>query len=301
MRNKLLTLLIATVLTGSFLVGCGGNETGADVNNGGTNTEANVNTEAESNDEATQFDLSKYEETDYYYMVKDEADIDRTYVDGTEMDLTDMENFNYIAITIKDSLNMYNNEKGIVGYTKPNIECLYFAANDEWSMIAFSTEPVTSEGYPNGAAIVRTDELKAAMEVIDGNDSSAIGNKDTDSVETEVTIEEMYAFTKEICDEAGLVYDESAFADVSLEDIRDIKTSREYAHDVITIPIDKLDEKDSVKQDIVEYLKNNSPAISTRDGYNGIYYMIESVGIREPKYGEGSSNQYEFYLYLKFY
>lgn len=302
MKNRFLKILVITTLTVFMLVGCGGTETGADANNGGTNTEVNVNSETENNDDETsQLDLSKYKELEYGYGFLNEEDIDKTYVDGTSLTTLTWEQVN-MTIKIKESINLYNPDKSMIGFSKPNIDCTYVIANEEWSFIAFGTEPATNNTYPNGAAYVRTDELKAVMEVIDGNNSSATGDEDTNSVETEVNLEEMYAFAKEICDAAGLVYDESAFADVSLEDIRNIKTSREYAHDVITIPIDKLDEKDSVKQDIVEYLKNNSPAISTRlDGYNGIYYMIESMGIREPKYGEGSSERYEFYLYLRFY
>ena len=282
MKNKMIKLIFSFILTGSLLVGCGGSEAGTE-NGGNANNETNVNSET---DATAQVDLDKYEETDYYYMVKDEADIDRTYVDGTEMDLSDMENFNYITITIKDSINMYNNEKGIVGYTKPNIECLYFAANDEWSMIAFGTEPVTNEGYPNGAAIVKTEELKTAMEEVNNDDSTDDGGSEDSYVTEDI------ATIKSAIEAAGLIYDESAFKD---EDLNAYPNLQAYSDDL-------RKNGTMAEADVYGFLFNNLP-IGMNDEqiipaftefmkpYAGKSFMVEIVS--------DAGRNYDFNVYIK--
>ena len=287
MKNRFLKLLTLFMVAGSLFVGCGSNETGTD-NGADANTDTTVNAEEDTkgDDVDAQVDLDKYEETDYYYMVKDEADIDRTYVDGTEMDLSDMENFNYITITIKDSINMYNNEKGIVGYTKPNIECLYFAANDEWSMIAFGTEPVTNEGYPNGAAIVKTEELKAAMEEVNNDDSTDDGGSEDSYVTEDI------AKIKSAIEAAGLIYDESAFKD---EDLNAYPNLQAYTDDL-------RKNGTMAEADVYGYLLNNLPMGMNDEQiipaftefmkpYAGKSFMIEIIS------DEGRN--YDFNVYIK--
>lgn len=206
MRNKLLTLLIATVLTGSFLVGCGGSETGADVNNGGTNTEANINDGV-----AAKIDSGKYKEYEYYYGLLNEEDRDKTYVDGTSLTTSTWEQVN-MTIKIKESVNLYNPNKELVGLSKPNIDCTYILTNEEWSFVAFGTNFESNDTYPNGAAYIRTDELMAVAEVTGGMNLVV----EEESIETEKTDEDSYvaediAKIKEAIEAAGLIYDESAF------------------------------------------------------------------------------------------
>lgn len=291
MRNKLLTLLTVTMLAGSLLVGCGGNETGADVNNGGTNTEANINDGV-----AAKIDSGKYKEYEYYYGFLNEEDIDKTYVDGTSLTTLTWEQVN-MTIKIKESVNLYNPNKELVGLSKPNIDCTYILTNEEWSFVAFGTNFESNDTYPNGAAYVRTDELMAVAEITGSGNVSAIGDEDTNSVETEVTEEELYAFAKEICDEAGFVYDESAFSNVNLEDIDNFNTLAGYSYRTSNFPIDN---KDEIREDLVQFF-NKILVDEQSKGYNGVNYIIESIEIREPNYGEGSSKQYVYRVYMKVY
>lgn len=259
MKNRFLKLFMITALTVFMLVGCGGNETGAD-NSSNANNEANVNTET---DTTTQVDLDKYEETDYYYMLKEEADMDTTYVDGTNITDKEFEFLQHKAIKIKDSINMYADNKTIVGYTKPNIDCLYLATNGDWSMIAFSTEPVTSEGYPNGAAIVRTDELKAAME--------------------EVVIEEETE-TKEMSDKAKAFFDK-----IRAGVIEDNKTIEEYGKEYPGMTMRYLEETNSPEgMDCVTVLYSKPD--SEED------YATAIDVIRQLVYNQGYSKYYLEYI-----
>lgn len=298
MKNRFLKLFMITTLTVYMLVGCGGTETGED-NDAGTNTEANINSEADVNsgDDTTQIEYgvsnpdATYNETEYCYIVSDAAFVEEKYNDGTEFDRT---NWNIVNTMIKLNapISIYNPFKDIIGYMKTDVTLVYVSVDGEWSYLGFAEEVAKDSLYPNGGTYVRTDELKAVMEVIDGNNSSAIGEEDT-----EVTIEEMYVAIKAACDEAGLIYDESAFSSVNLTDFTTKSAPNGYAYMPFTMPIDN---KDAAIPSFIEYLKD-AIKIAQEDGFSGMNYILESVEIREPKYGEGSSKQYVFNLYLKFY
>ena len=96
-----------------------------------------------------------YVETDDSYRVKNSVDIDKTLSDGEIMDWKKWDRIEN-HILLKESIDIYNADKGKVGYTKPNIKAVYIAVDDEWSHLA-----IGESGY---SVYVRTDELLAVME-----------------------------------------------------------------------------------------------------------------------------------------
>ena len=163
---------------------------------------------------------------------------------------------------------------------------LYFAANDEWSMIAFGTEPVTNEGYPNGAAIVKTEELKTAMEEVNNDDSTDNGNSEDSYVTEDI------ATIKAAIEAAGLIYDESAFEGEDLtsypnliaytDDLRKNGTMAEadvYGYLLNNLPIGMDDEQ--IIPAFTEFMKP----------YVGKSFMIEIVS--------DAGRNYDFNVYIK--
>lgn len=163
MKNKLLTLLTLTLLTGSLLVGCGGNETEAD-NGGSTNTEANVNSEADATTDAglaakIDIDLSLYTEYEYGYYITDEANYGAALVDGEELQNYDWEYVNkYIQLT--DTVDTYSYKKYNSGFLKSDIVVVHSQTNGEWSTLGMNI------GDTFGIVFVKTAELTEAMEVL---------------------------------------------------------------------------------------------------------------------------------------
>lgn len=181
MKNKLLTLLTLTILTGTLLVGCGGNETEAD-NGGSTNTEANVNSEADATTDAglagrSDIDLSLYTEFETGYGITDEANYGDALVDGEEL-----QNFNweYVNKNIKlnDTVDYYTHEKYNAGFLKSEVEVVYCQTNGEWSTVYIEVQGQM------GLAFVKTAELTDAMEVLgdytpseDGTEESGMSDR----------------------------------------------------------------------------------------------------------------------------
>ena len=185
MANKILRLLVATMLTGTLLVGCGSSETEVDSSTG-TKTEVDsstgTDTEADSgsDDTTTKTEVGvsnpdvTYNESEYCYLVSDSSFVDERFVDGSEMDYTSWEAVN-TTINIKEAINIHNIFKGIMGYTKTDINVVYVAVNGEWSYIAFASEVAADGSYPNGSCYVRTDELKAVMVEVENTEDDSNG------------------------------------------------------------------------------------------------------------------------------
>lgn len=185
MKNKMIKLIFLFMLTGSLFVGCGGNEAGADANNGGTNTEANVDVEVDNttDDSSTQFKYgvsnpdATYNETEYCYIVSDASFVEEKYNDGTEFDRTNWTPVNTI-IKLNAPISIYNPFKDIMGYMKTDVTVVYVSVDGEWSYLGFAKEVANDGLYPNGGTYVRTDELQAviaevALEEETNNDMSA--------------------------------------------------------------------------------------------------------------------------------
>lgn len=181
MKNRVLTLLTVTMLTGSLLVGCGGNETGAD-NGGSTNTEANVNSEADVTTDAglagrSDIDLSLYTEYEYGYYITDEANYGAALVDGEELQNYDWEYVNkYIQLT--DTVDTYSYKKYNSGFLKSDIVVVHSQTNGEWSTLGMNI------GDTFGIVFVKTAELTDAMEVLgdytpseDGTEESGMSDR----------------------------------------------------------------------------------------------------------------------------
>lgn len=175
MKNKIVTLLTLFMLTGVMLVGCGGTETGAD--NGGTNTEVGTNSE-----ETEKVDMSIYTEGATYYKITDKENYDYSLVDGEELQDAYWEEVNQV-VKIKDSLDIHNYRKEKFGFTKENIECVYYKINGDWSVIYLSTD------FTEGRAFVKTDELKASMEVIGTSEGPNFNNASNDTKTDEMSEE----------------------------------------------------------------------------------------------------------------
>lgn len=216
MKNKILTLLTVTMLTGSMLVGCGSSETGANENTG-VNTEITIDkendssTETESSLATIQADVG-YIEGEYYFGVPSEEYLDTTYVDGETLDTSSWESVGEL-ITIQESINVFDANKNIMGYFKPGVECVYMSTNGEWSRIALGKDLVNF----NGTVIVRTEDLLA---VIDEEISLEGSNVMSDSAK---------AFFDKI--RAGV--------------IEDNKTIEEYAEEHPEVPVWYLEEANS--------------------------------------------------------
>ena len=126
-----------------------------------------------------------YVETDDSFRVKNSVDIDKTLSDGEIMDWKKWDRIEN-HILLKESIDIYNADKGKVGYTKPNIEAVYIAVDDEWSHLA-----IGESGY---SVYVRTDELLAVME--EKIEVSDVEIKDTETSpkedeESTYTVQEM--------------------------------------------------------------------------------------------------------------
>lgn len=178
MKNKLLTLLTVTLLTGSMLIGCGGNETGTDngENSGtGTNTEANVNTEigTNSDDNTAKIDPNlEYTETQIANLFANEADIDKSMVDGTEVPNTTAENVQQI-VKVKAKVDLYNKSKERIGYLKDGVTIAFVNIDNEWCIIG-------STDYSEIYYALATD-MTPVIEVVDDTNSD-VESDEKDSV-----------------------------------------------------------------------------------------------------------------------
>ncbi len=178
MKNKFLNLLVATILVGSMLVGCGGNETGTETgaNNGSgtsTNTEANVNTEVNvdtevetnSDDNTVKIDPNiEYTETVIAFLIANEADYDKSMVDGSDIPNATHEVEEYKVI-LKESVALYRKDKTIIGYAKPDTLMTFAQFSEEWGVVG-STD--YSEIYH-----VLASDVVPIMEIVEGSDTEA--------------------------------------------------------------------------------------------------------------------------------
>ena len=101
-----------------------------------------------------------YIEGEYYFVVPSTEYLDTTYADGEELDVTNWERIEKL-ITIHASINMFDSNKNIMGYLKPEIQCIYISTNGEWSRITYGTDLMTS----NGSVFVRTEDLKRVTDI----------------------------------------------------------------------------------------------------------------------------------------
>ena len=172
-NHKKIPILCLIVLC-VFLVACG--KTGAkDIVN-----DTEIQTEDSNiidNFETTETEKEvTYKEYDGYFRVSDKSYYDNTYIDDTILDWSSWERIGK-NVYIESSINIYNEKKAMVGYTKSNIEVIYVAVNGEWSNLAIGE---------NGSSVyVRTDELNLAIST--ENDIVAKDTETTPKAEEEPT------------------------------------------------------------------------------------------------------------------
>ncbi len=121
-----------------------------------------------------------YVETNSCFRVKNSSDIDKTLSDGEIMDWKKWDRIEN-HILLKESIDIYNADKGKVGYTKPNIKAVYVAADGEWSHLA-----IGESGY---SVYARTDELLAVMEEVE-TENTEMSNHKTDNASPKEDSEE---------------------------------------------------------------------------------------------------------------
>lgn len=172
MKNKFLTLLVATMVAGSLLVGCGGS---ADSNDTTNNNETTVNSEKDNQVEVSaKVDPNiEYTETQIAYLFANDADKDLSLADGKEIEIqkSSVDYPTYI-VKVKDTINLYNIMKEKVGYTKSDVECEYVQFSETWGAIG-STD--YSELY-----FVKTEEALPLIEVIEDKNATTV-NDDEDN------------------------------------------------------------------------------------------------------------------------
>lgn len=118
-----------------------------------------------------------YKEYDGYFRISDTSYYDNIYVDDTILDWSSWERVGK-SIYIESPINIYDENKAMIGYTKSDIDVIYVATNGEWSNLAIGG---------NGSSVyVRTDELEYSMPT---EDNEIV--KDTET-STEVDSEPTY-------------------------------------------------------------------------------------------------------------
>ena len=129
-KSKIIVELCFVIMMCGFFSACGDKKTSNEANVSEVqiqNTEDTVHTE--------NVESSIYEEKDYYFVIKDINKADTTLVDGKTLrrngDIVDK------SITLTDAVDIYNAQKGKVGYTKTDIECHYECVMGEWSFVIF--------------------------------------------------------------------------------------------------------------------------------------------------------------------
>ncbi len=168
MKNRLFSLLMVVMLTGSMLAGCGGSSESADNKAGSIvqentvqeSTDMNANNEADSNsgeENTLQKPDVAYTETAIAFLVENEADMDKSLVDGSEVPNATADDVQ-IYVSLKKSINLYNRSKENLGYVKPNITLAYVELSEGWSIVS-STD--YSEIY-----YALTDEADAVKEEV---------------------------------------------------------------------------------------------------------------------------------------
>lgn len=167
MKNKFLTLLVATVVAGSLLVGCGGSEAGKETgankdSDVSISTESNVDTEKDTQTDVSakiDVDLSLYTEFENGYGITDESNYGAALVDGEELQNFEWEYVNKY-IKLNDNVDYYTYEKYNAGFLKSDVVLIYSQTNGEWSTVLLNIGDVTGTGF------VKTAELTECMEVL---------------------------------------------------------------------------------------------------------------------------------------
>lgn len=274
MKNRFLKLLTLTLITGAMLVGCGGNET--ETNNGsGTNinTEANVNTDenADSNENLAQIDPNlEYTETQIAYLFVNEADIDTSMADGTEVPNTTAENVQQI-VKVKESVDLYNKGKEKIGYLKDGVTIAFVNIDNEWCIIG-------STDYSEIYYALATDMTPVIEVVEESNDTTNKNEENTDEMSDGAK-----AFFDKI--KAGVIDDNKTIEEYGKEHPDMVMRYLEEANspegmDAITVLYSKPDSEEdyATAMDVIRQVVYNQ-------GYSKYYleYIGESDGVIEFK------------------
>lgn len=276
MKNKLLTFLTVTMLAGSIFVGCGGSEAGTETgaNNGSsasTNTEANVSTEVNvdtevetnSDDNTVKIDSNiEYTETVIAFLIANEADYDKSMVDGSDIPNATHEVEEY-KVMLKEQVALYRKDKTIIGYAKPDTLMTFAQFSEEWGLVG-------STDYSEIYHVLASDVIPV-MEVVEETDAE-IDNSEAKN-DTNVMSDRVKAFFDKIRN--GV--------------IEDNKTIEEYGKQYPDMTMRYLEEANSSEgMDCVTVLYSRPD--SEED-----YAMAIDV-IRQLVYNQGYSKYYIEYL-----
>ena len=184
-KSKIIVELCFVIMMCGFFSACGDKKTSNEANVSEVqiqNTEDTVHTE--------NVESSIYEEKDYYFVIKDINKADTTLVDGKTLrrngDIVDK------SITLTDVVDIYNAQKGKVGYTKTDIECHYECVMGEWSFVIFD-----ESGF-----FVLTEELKSVVENFETEENEKV----IDEVNTETSPKEDNVSTYTVTDMTKTMY-----------------------------------------------------------------------------------------------
>lgn len=145
MKKRMLSLLMTVVLVCGMLMGCGESEStnktaDSTVPESTVQEGTGVIASSESNATADEENIVQkpdvaYEETAIAFLVKNETDIDKSLVDGSEVPNATADDIQ-IYVSLKKSINLYNRSKENLGYVKPNITLAYVELSEGWSIIS---------------------------------------------------------------------------------------------------------------------------------------------------------------------
>ncbi len=152
-KSKRIVGLGMMLVAGSLLTACGTTPKQTQ-HSGGVSTEMAVSEDAMAEVQDTEKKKISYVELEACFQVMQTTDVDTSLADGELLDWTTWGRLG-TTISIEKSVDIYNAQKGKVGYTKENINAIYIAANEEWSQLAI--------GESRYSVYVRRDELSEAM------------------------------------------------------------------------------------------------------------------------------------------
>jgi len=173
-------------------------------------------------------------------------------------------------VHVTENITVYNDYGIEWGYLHANTQVELYAYDEEWT--AFLVE----DGMPIYA------KSKEVQEVL-GEEYEDLRLHNWEGM----TMDDMYAITKAAIEEAGLIYDESAFEGI---DITLFETDNPPA-DYIRMPCSiVIEDREEVVPAFIEFLKGM---------HAGKKFILESVEIRGENYGEAPGNYYIFNIYMK--
>lgn len=181
--------------------------------------------------------------------------------------------FEHVAqrmIQITESIDVYNDYGIKCGTLHTGVEFRLYSYTEEWACIWVTNEP---------PIYVKAKELQSV--IADGYEKLNLLNPEG------ISETEMYAFVRAALDKAGLIYDESAFANVDVSTFSNDYTPNGYGFLSCSFPVATREETEPA---FIEFIKMHS----------GRQYIIKSVEIREGTPNEGPGMFYIFNLYLKF-